>query len=310
MSAFTLLDLWTPWKGKGYKIFNFPAFLLHAHLLKQSGSCLLLHGSSTTVLPDRRTVPLPSRITEQLRLEGNSEAHFTTHCEVSFAYFTFRSGCSGLCPVEFWASPRMKIPHPVCATCFRALTNFMEKCFLIANWTEFFHGATCPFMVHILILSTASCYTAGNSKRTPLSLLYCRLKPALDITICSSPQPSWWPFRKLTPRAECLVWGSPTLRSRELNRGSHFPWCAGYVGSNAAQYVLTLHCCSAQRSLFLQALQILSGNYSCKGGYEGLLGRGRYLPSRSLHKEQTTILSWACFFMYLTFLQRINILTC
>lgn len=147
----------------------------------------------------------------------------------------------------------------------------------------------------------------------PLSLLCSRLKPTLGISFAPALShhggPSLNSFHNVNV---CLVWGSPALRSHLCwtEENSHFPWCAGYAGSDAAQYVLILHCCRACRWLFLQALQILFGNYFWEGGYEGLPGRGRYLPSRSSHTQQTTILSWVCTFMHLTFPQVINILTC
>lgn len=72
MFVLALLDLWTPWKGRGSKIFRLSSL---SPLQKQSGSCLLIPGSSTTVFLDRSSVPLSRRITEQLRLEGNSESH-------------------------------------------------------------------------------------------------------------------------------------------------------------------------------------------------------------------------------------------
>lgn len=56
-------------KEKALKPSPFPGSLLHGHLLKQSGSCLLLHGSSSTVFPDRSADPLSTEIMEQFRLE-------------------------------------------------------------------------------------------------------------------------------------------------------------------------------------------------------------------------------------------------
>lgn len=165
---FVLLLLgWGPsWKGKSSEIFPFscsPAFL---HTPSEAVRTFLVAAHLAQFRGDSTT--LPGEFQNSLGWKRPLKIIWSIHL-LKPGLTTVRTGCSGLCPAEFWPSPRMEIPRPVWAMCSSIWPNSPRifSQYLIEN----FHGKALPFTLHLHLLLHSD--TAGDNMRIPpqLSLL-------------------------------------------------------------------------------------------------------------------------------------------
>lgn len=235
---FVLLLLgWGPsWKGKSSEIFPFscsPAFL---HTPSEAVRTFLVAAHLAQFRGDSTT--LPGEFQNSLGWKRPLKIIWSIHL-LKPGLTTVRTGCSGLCPAEFWPSPRMEIPRPVWAMCSSIWPNSPRifSQYLIEN----FHGKALPFTLHLHLLLRSD--TAGDNMRIPPQLSLLQAEANSCYTTCFSPQPS---LNSPSNENLGLVWVSSAwvhycqwgLTCAEQRKPATLPWCGG----DAAPYAFSLHC--------------------------------------------------------------------